>query len=321
MKTKLTALALAAGLLWAGGLRAESIPVDGYAATVNDDIITAGRVRDAMRPVEMQLRQMYKGLELEGKMEEAFNKTLDTLIERQLILQEFKRLGRQVPENIIDAKVAEILRNKFENNATALMQALEQDGMTMDEWRQQLKDNMILSFMRENAVESKVVVSARDVRDAFDAEPEKHRVPGQVEARMIMIQRGANSADLEIKRRQIEEIRRRLVRGDDFARLASDMSEGARAEAGGYLGWIEPSSRRPELAEWLAVLAPGEISEPIETEDGLYLLKVEALRDEYMEPFEKVRGDLEQEMVRKETERLYRRWMDRIKIKAFIKKY
>ena len=146
-------------------------------------------------------------------------------------------------------------------------------------------------------------------------------MPGQVEARMIMVQRGSTPSDLEIKRRQIEEIRRRLLRGDNFARLASEMSEGAKAAAGGYLGWIEPSSRRPELAEWLSVLAPGEISEVIETENGLYLLKVEALRDEYMEPFEKVRGDLEQEMVRKETERLYRRWMDRIKSKAFIKKY
>ncbi|NLE65883.1 MAG: hypothetical protein GX608_00500 [Lentisphaerae bacterium] len=321
MNKKLIILILACGLLWPGALRAAPVSVDGYAAAVNGDIITSGRVRDAMRPVETQIRQMYKGLELEEKLEEAYKKTLDTLIERQLILQEFKSLGRQVPENLVDARVSEILRNKFGNSVTDLMQTLEKDGMTIDEWRQQIKEQMILSFMRENAVESKVVILPRDVREAYESAPEKYRVPGQVEARMIMVQRGSTPSDLEIKRRQIEEIRRRLLRGDNFARLASEMSEGAKAAAGGYLGWIEPSSRRPELAEWLSVLAPGEISEVIETENGLYLLKVEALRDEYMEPFEKVRGDLEQEMVRKETERLYRRWMDRIKSKAFIKKY
>lgn len=321
MNQKIIILAVAAALLWPAAGRTVEIPVDGYAAIVNDDIITAGQVRDAMHPVELQLRQMYKGIELEDKIEDAYNTALDALIERQLILQEFNRLGRPVPENIIDAKVSEILRNKFDNNVSSLMKALEADGMAMSEWRQQLKDRMVLSFMRDNAVDSKVVISPRDIREAFEAEPDKYRVPGQVEARMIMIQRGAKPADVEIKRRQIEEIRRRLLRGDDFAKLAKEMSEGAKADTGGYLGWIESTSRRPELAEWLSALAPGEISDVIETEDGLYILKVEALRNEFKMSFETVREELRDELAHKETERIYQRWIDRIKKNAFIEKF
>ena len=84
-------LVLTIGLLMSTGGLSKTIPVEGCAAQINDRMVTVTEVMTAMQPVERQLRETTQGVELDRKLEEAYEKALQALIERELILDAFRQ--------------------------------------------------------------------------------------------------------------------------------------------------------------------------------------------------------------------------------------
>ncbi|NLB60112.1 MAG: hypothetical protein GX806_03430, partial [Lentisphaerae bacterium] len=266
----------------------QTFPVDGYAAVVNDQVIMVAEVLAALQPVERQLRQAYQGLELNQKLAEAYDSALDALIERALILDAFeRRKDLSLPDTFVNARMEEIIRNKFNNSLAEFNKALQAEGLTQDEWRQSLRTTIIVTLMREREVESKATITPQAVRAAYTNNRSAYRIPDQVELWMIVIHSGNTTAEEELKRHQAEEIRRRLIDGENFADLARQVSEGPKAAEGGYVGWIDPRTRRDELAEVLATLDPGEISDVIPAGGDYYILKLEGRKNGTTIPFEK----------------------------------
>src|SRR3984893_7337787 len=87
--------------------------VDGIAAIVNGDVITYSQVRGLSAPREKLLRSQYTGDELENKMKEARRAALQDLIDRQLILQSFKKEAFAIPDHYIESKMHDIIREDF----------------------------------------------------------------------------------------------------------------------------------------------------------------------------------------------------------------
>jgi parvulin-like peptidyl-prolyl isomerase len=315
------ALGLALVLLGlAPALRA--IPVDGYAASVNDQVITVADVMAAMQPVERQLRQTLQGEELTRQLEEAYHSALESLIERALILDAFsQRKDLALPDTYVNARVEEIIRNKFNNSLAEFNKALQAEGLTLGEWKKNLRASIIVSLMREQEVERKVSVSPQAVLDAYLKAGDAYRIPDQVELRMIVLHRGTNAVENALKRKQAEDICRRLLAGEDFAELARQVSEGPKAAEGGYVGWIDPTTRRSELADAIADMDAGEISDVIPTDENFYILKTEGRKNGTVIPFEKVQETIRETLQKQETQRLFEAWIARLKKNAFIKKH
>ena len=312
-------LLLPARVLFAAG---ESIPVDGYAAVVNDKVITVSDVLKAMEPVERQLRETYFDDTLPGKIESAYASTLDSLIERELILSHFAGQKQfTLPDTVIDGRIDEIVRNKFNNNRVELRKALDREGLTFEEWRNNYKNSLIVALLREKEVDSKVAISPRAVRDAYEKAGDKYRVPEQLEVRAIVINRGGTEEETALKLKQAEDIRRRLMGGESFEELAKHASEDQKAASGGYWGWIDPDSRRAEIAAALKSLPVGDISPVVSVGDELYILKVEGRKNASVVPFETVQESVRSELYKNETRRLYDAWIARLKRSAYIKKF
>jgi len=315
-------LALALGCMLPAGSPGKTIPVEGCAAQVNDRMVTVTEVMTAMQPVGRHLRESTQGAELDRKLEEAYEKALQALIERELILDAFRQQKEMnLPDKIVESRTEEIVRTKFGNNRAAFRKALDKEGLTPEEWQANLKKSMIVAFLRDREVDSKVSVSPQDVRTAYKKAGDTFRTPAQVHLRMIMINGGKTDDEIAVKRKQAEDVRKRLLAGASFEELAKQVSQSARAKDGGDWGWIEPASRRPELAAAIIALKPGDISDVIPAGGDLYILKVEGHRDANVIPFEKVHDTLHAELEKQEAKRLYDAWMTRLTQKAFIKKY
>ncbi len=301
---------------------AEPIPIDGTAAVVNEKAISMTQVMLAMQPVHRLLVQKHSGEELTRELEAAYERTLNSLIERRLILDEYKAQQKFViPDNMVDMQIDEILHTKFDNNRAKLMKTLEADGISMDDWRREMKERMIVSFMRNQALDTGVTVSPQAVRDAYEQNIAKYSTPSQVELRMIVINKGNTEQAMAVKNKQAGDVRKRLLAGENFDELAKQVSEGTKAAAGGYWGWIEPDSRRAELAAVLKTLDPGKVSEIIEAGDVYYILKIEARKHASVTPFEEVQESIREDLRKKETQRAYDSWIERLKKKAYIKKF
>ncbi|MDD5484209.1 MAG: SurA N-terminal domain-containing protein [Kiritimatiellae bacterium] len=300
----------------------EPVPVDGYAAVVNDKVITVSDVLKAMEPLERQIRETYFDDTLADKLDAAYANTLDSLIERELILCSFAAQKQfALPDSVVDSRIDEIVRNKFNNNRAEMRKVLDQEGLTFEEWRQNYKNSLIVALLREREVDGKVVITPQAVRAAYENAGEKYRIPEQQEVRAIVIDCGGTKEEDDLKLKQAEDIRRRLLNGESFEELARQASEDQKASAGGYWGWIDPDTRRTEIAAVLKTLAVGDISPVISVGDELYIFRVEGRKNSSVVPFETVCDSIWNELRKKEMKRLYDEWIERLKKNAYIKKF
>lgn len=308
-------------LLFASTVSGNAIPVDGYAAQVGESVITVSQVLSALRPIEAQLRQSYSGLELQEQLEKAYDAILDSMIERQLIVNYFNQQGMTIPETVIDGRIDELVHQQFNKDKMALMSQLAEEGLTIDEWRNEIRSQIIASVMREREVDGKVAVSPGEIRDWYERHIDDYRRPAQVELRMIVFDSGIGDEEKEVKKRMASKIREQLVNGKSFEKMAMEVSVGTKASSGGYWGWVDPDSRRKELAEALKRLSPGDISEVIEAGNNLYILTVEGRKNEVIIPLEKAEAEIVDRMRSEKAEALYADWIERLKDRAYIRKF
>lgn len=312
-------LIAAAGLALPALAMARSQPIDGYAALVNNRVITVGEVLAIVQPIRAQLVETYTGRELETKMEEAYQEGLDALIERALILEEFIAMGGNIPDRAVDDQINVMINERFKNDRTAFLEALAEDRMTLDDWREETKNRLIVNLMRRREVIDRVMIAPRAVRDLYESRSFQYQVPEQIQLSMIVLHKGASSNDQAVKKKEAAQIREKLLAGGNFAELAKSSSEGYKAADGGDQGWMDPKTLRKELVEAVATLDPGRISEVIETDDDFYILKVEAKKNASVIPFDDVRSQIEEELHKAEELKQYEAWIERLKKKFYVK--
>ena len=294
------------------------VKLDGYAAIVNDKVITVGDVMEFIQPAEQQLVGLYTGSELEAKRQEAFTNGLATLIDRSLIVAEFTKQGGTIPERLVNDRVNEFVYDRFGNDRAKFLTALSEQQITLEDWRQQVKERLIISILRRQEVGDRVKVSPRLIRETYDARTEQYRTDEKIRLSMIMLNKGATARDAEVKRTEAEKILEQLKNGEDFAGIAKASSEGIKAAEGGDMGWNKPGDLRSELAAAVASLKPGEISGIVETDEEFYILKLEDHKDAGMVPFEEVRQSIDDELKQQEGERLYTAWTERLRRKYYV---
>ncbi|MFH0879307.1 MAG: peptidylprolyl isomerase [Lentisphaerota bacterium] len=324
MKKKLAIIMSCAGLA-ATGLRADvsasAQAIDSYAALVNERVITVGDVLTLVQPVEQQLRELHEGAILEAKLKEAYQSSLTSLIERALILEEFKTLGGALPERAVEDYVNSIIHDRFNGDRSAFLAVLAEERMTLGEWRDEMKERLIVNILRRQEVNDRIIVSPMQISKAYKEQLDKFKSPEKIQLRMIVIHQGELDSDKQAKKEQADKILARLKAGEDFATVAKATSEGSKAQQGGDLGWLEPSSLRPELARATETLRPPEVSEVIAAGEEYYILKLEARQKAAVKPFSQVQGDIEDELRDVEGQRLYKAWIKRLKNKFYVKTF
>jgi len=137
------ALLTVAMLAVAGGSLAAEI-VDGVAAIVNDKVITYSEVRSFVQPVAQQLRRNFSGQDLVDQVRKAEMDALNQLIERALIIQEFKVKGYKIPETVIEQQINDIITSDYGGNRAAFVKTLEAENLTLSQYRDQVRERVII---------------------------------------------------------------------------------------------------------------------------------------------------------------------------------
>lgn len=321
-----TALGLTVGLTPAGAQ-----VVDGVAAVVNDRVITFSQVRKEVDPTEAQYREIYSGVELVEKVKEARLSALKSLIERELIIQEFNSKGYFIPDNVIEERIRRIVKDQYEGDRGALVRTLQANGMTVSGFKEQVRNNIILGAMRARNVSSSVIVSPFAIEQYYQDNVRQFVQPDQARLRMIFLKKGlfrekrtgpdGQVREVDPQRLIMEDILAKVQTGSDFASLARGYSEGPQRTNGGDLGWVSATTLRPELAKVAFSLMPGQNSGIVETDDGYYILMVEEIRKATVIALNDVRERIENTLMQQEQERLQQEWLDGLRSKAFIKMF
>jgi peptidyl-prolyl cis-trans isomerase SurA len=319
-----TSFALA--LCVAGSAWSQKVEViDGIAAIVNNDVVTISQVRELIGARERSLREIYSGAELESKLNEMRLSAIKDLIDRQLILQEFKKLqakGASIPDYIVDDRVQAIIRQEFGGDRAAFVRTLQAQGYTLTRFKEIEKEKIIIQAMRQQKVDNNFVISPTQIQAYYDKNKQAYATPEQVKLRMIVIREGSSGdiPDIGSKRELAEEIREKVAKGAEFDRMAEMYSEDETTQqVGGDWGWIERNTLNEKLTNVAFSLRPGEVSPVIAIDNTYYIVTVEAKRYATIKPIGDVREEIEKNLIQQERTKAQQRWLDTLRQKAYIK--
>jgi parvulin-like peptidyl-prolyl isomerase len=295
-----------------------SIEIDGYAAKVNDRVITQGEVREAMAPLLTELYRTYQGKQLEEELNKAYQKVRNDLVERALIMEAFKERGGQIPDQYVNDEIKRMINERFKGDKAQFEQVLTAQKKTREEYMEIIREQMAVGMMTNEEITQRVRITPEQVRKEYEANIKRYSIPEKVKYSVIVFNKGETPADQAVKLDEAKSIRKRLLEGADFNETAKEFSEGSRAADGGAFPWMQPKDARPELQETLRKLPAGEISEIIDTGSELYLIKVEARRQPGHKSFDEVRQSIKSSLKAQERKRLHRRWINRLKKDNYV---
>ena len=251
-------------------LRAEAELVNGIQAVVDTAVITYGEVQLMTVPAEQVLRRQYpnEGEVFYRKYAEARNANLDELMERQLILRDFRVqfsqperqaiIDREINKEV-DQEVESEIRTRYHGNRLSFIQTMQAEGVTMERHRQQIRDRIIIGWLRQKNISSELIVSPHRVEVYYLAHRDEYKIEDEVKLRMIVLKCPGESETARTEE-LMENILRTIKEGATFAEMATIHSEGSQRNQGGDLGWWEPSRLNKGLADTATSLQAGQHS-------------------------------------------------------------
>jgi peptidyl-prolyl cis-trans isomerase SurA len=295
--------------------------VDGVAAVVNGDVITFSQVRGLVGPREKLLRAQFTDDELIQKIKEAREAALRDLIDRQLIIQAFKKENYQIPDHFVEERMHDIIRTDFGGDRNTFIKTLEAQNFTMGEFKKMETEKMIVQAMRSKNVKLQTVASPIKVEEYYKAHRDEFTSKEQIKLRLIMIPSHASEGDAAAQKAMANEIFGKLVNGAEFERMAQLYSEDSTREHGGDWGWIERNTLAGPLEKVAFGLAPGKISNIVEFSGNYYILKVEDKHGGTTKSLADARADIEKKLIQQEAQKLQEKWLSSLRSKAYIKTF
>jgi peptidyl-prolyl cis-trans isomerase SurA len=305
------------------GIRAADPQViDGVAAVVNADVITFSQVEELSGPQERTLREQYTGVDLIDKIKEARLSALNDLINRQLIVQEFKKKEYTMPEYVVDDQVQNIIKEEFGGDRQAFLRTLNAQGYTLAKFRQMQREKVIVGALRQNNVKGNFEATPQEVQAYYEANKQDFVTPEQLKLRMIVLNADpldTNSADSMSK--TADEIREKIKAGADFATMAKTYSMDGTAASGGDWGYVDRKTLNQQLTDVAFALSPGQVSQVVRIGDSFYILYCESKKDSGIIPLTEVQSGIEKKLEQAQRQKATQRWIDGLREKAYIKIY
>jgi peptidyl-prolyl cis-trans isomerase SurA len=301
---------------------------DGIAAIVEDRIITVDDVRRDITPLIATLQQSARNeKEFNEKLEALEDDVIQNRIDRVLIVKEFnkpkdgdEKNKRQVPPSLIDNQIAEIQINQFDGDRSKFLAYLRSRGMTLREFRKEQEEAIIYDYMVHEQHKSQSFVSPAKVETFYKENKDRFYQEDSALLRVIQFTRanGVTDAQLEGK---AQAVLAKFHSGNSFAELARQFSQDTRRNKGGDWGWTKRSDMRKEFSEVLFNLKKGEVSQPIFTTEGCFLLYVEDRKYAGIQSLADVRDEVERILAQQMTRQAQGRWLERLRRNGYVKMF
>ena len=309
---------LLVAFLWSSTTHAALELVNGISAVVNDSAVTFMEVQTfSKRALEAAARRSRTQADFDGESLKITMAALEQLIDRRLIVQEYKSTGGTISESAVDDILKKQIKREFGDPIT-FSKMLRQAGRTYESYRKEEVDMLIFGLMVRNKISQEIVISPKRIERLYNQDQEKYRVGERAKFRMIVVEASRHARGEP--RKIAEQVLVKARAGEDFAKLANEFSDDARITKGGDRGWIEDkeTSLAKELKAAVFSLQAGQVSDVIELGGTAFLIKVEERKPAQIKPITEVRIAIEKQLRDQERDRLQTAWLKRLRKKAFI---
>jgi peptidyl-prolyl cis-trans isomerase SurA len=252
--------------------------VDRVAALVNGEVVTLSELQERAG----------------GKSDaEALRRAFDQVLSEKLLQAKAVELQVDSTDAQIDAAVEDIKRrNNFDD--ASLDAALREQGLDRARFRENVKREYDAFLVLQYQVRGRVKISDEDLLNYYQRHPQEYAGEEEVHVRHVFLPLPEDAPEAQAKKVQAEaeRVRQRLLAGEDFEKVARQVSKGPSAEDGGDLGWLRRGTIDKRLEDAAFALKDGVISPVVRAGPGLHVVKVEGRRRGGAKTFEEAKEEI-----------------------------
>lgn len=270
--------------------------VEEIVARVNNEIVTREDLERARASLETEAREACATCSEEKIREEVAGKDKDLLrdlIDQSLLSQRGKDDGINVDTELIKRLDAIRQQNKLPS-MEALEAEVTKSGQDYEDFKSQLRDQLLTQEVIRKEVGSKIIVSHEDVVKYYNEHKAEFSRPETVVLREIFVStEGKPEADVPALKKKAETIRDRIQNnGEDFGEMAKHYSDSTTAQQSGELGTFQRSQLDPKIADKVFALNRNQMTDVFETKTGFEILQVQERFVAGEQPLEKVEPEI-----------------------------
>lgn len=305
-------------LILSPGLRAEL--VDRIVAIVNNDVILLSDLNKVLAELNASLdRQGYSQSQKSQILNQQSGHALEQLIYDKLTDQQVKRHNIKIDDSEVDATIQRIQRiNKLSDDA--LRQNLELEGVSYEEYRNQIKEKLLRSRLVNREVKSKIVITDEDIKAYYDAHMDEYGGHKKYELWHILIKVSASddSSQKERARERIDKIYKRLQEKASFEQLAAEYSESPSAARNGHLGVFDLNMLSDQIKKALKGLKPEQFTKVVATDQGFQIFYIANVIQTGGKEIETVRNEIQDKLFADVVDKKFEEWIKDLRQRSHI---
>ena len=263
-------LALQTFILLAG------VPLDRIVAVVENDIIMQSELDIQLRTVVGRMKEQGVKLPSSSVLE---NQVLERMILTKIQLQQAENTGIRVDDETLNRTISNIAAG---NNVSLsqFKEILEKDGFNYEQFRENIRNEIIVSRLRQRQVDNRISITSKEIDNALMNEEFQGSTETEYLLQHILISLPeAPAPDEEEQARLVaSKVLEDLKTGQNFATMATTVSDGQRALEGGDLGWRKKNEIPTLFSDQIATMEKGDISDLIKSLSGFHIVKLADVR-------------------------------------------
>ena len=283
-------------------------------ADCNGDTIPKAEFEGAVRTVE----QRNGGPIPTEKRAEVYRDVLDNLVAIRLLKQEVKLRSMTVADAEVDSRIAAFKQQAgTEANFKAALQAQQ---ITEAKLREDARADLLVSKLLDQEVNQKILVKPTDIATFYEKNPDRFQQGETMRAShiLVLVPAEANQQARTALRGRAEAALKAAKAGQDFAKLARQYSQDSSAQRGGDLGFFPKGQMVPAFDQAAFALAPGQISELVETQFGFHIIKATERRPARVVPFVEVAGQIQEFLENEQRQEKGKALVNQLKAKGKV---
>lgn len=296
--------------------------VEEIVARVNNEIITREDLEHARQSLESEAREACSGCSDDKVREMVAAKDKDLLrdlIDQSLLAQRAKDDGINVDTELV--KRLDAIRQQYK---LPTMEALEAEvtksGQDYEDFKSQLKDQLLTQDLIRKEVGSKIIVSHEDVVKYYNEHKAEFTRPATVVLREIFVStEGKPESDVPALKKKTETIRDRVLNnGEDFGEMAKHYSDSSTAQQSGELGTFQRSQLDPKIADKVFALSRNQMTDVFETKTGFEILQVQERYEAGEQPLDKVEPEISNKLYEAGMEPAMRAYLKTLREDSYV---
>ncbi|MCW1921821.1 SurA N-terminal domain-containing protein [Luteolibacter arcticus] len=293
--------------------------VNGIAARVNSTVITKSELNFRLAPIYAQLAAQFprRGPEFDRQVMDAREKLLQEMIDREIIIYEFKQLekkGANLPDHVVDKEVKRQIKSNFNNSEEKFDAELTRAGMSRDGYRKMTRNQLIVQAMRAEHFSDAPPPLPGEIQKEYNEVKDKLRDTSKdlITFNKIYLPRTDADNPLATPESQLvlaEKLAADIKGGADAAALAKQHSRDAFAADGGFQKDVPRTDLQPEFGAIIFAGKDGDVVGPLQDPAGFTIVKITKIAHGPYPPLGEVRDMIEERVRTKKNSATYEKWI------------